>query len=209
MTDIVVKSSHLNEDEKDYLKEMMNIAYGAATAAITEIIDAFATLKIPRIEIIPAAELGNYFKKNVQAHKSHYIARQVISGEIAGESLFIIDAASARNLMRAFNESYEKQDEEECREIILEITNILSAATIGKFSEQLNSTVAFNPPTIRQIATLAQIDQSLVKGYEQLIIISTELEFEAQKIQGELILLTHDNSILWIKEQLQELLNEF
>ena len=209
MTDIVVKPSHLNEDEKDYLKEMMNIAYGAATAAITEIIDAFATLKIPRIEIIPAAELGNYFKKNVQAHKSHYIARQVISGEIAGESLFIIDAASARNLMRAFNESYEKQDEEECREIILEITNILSAATIGKFSEQLNSTVAFNPPTIRQIATLAQIDQSLVKGYEQLIIISTELEFEAQKIQGELILLTHDNSILWIKEQLQELLNEF
>ncbi len=210
MAEKTLVSPHLSEDEKDCLQEMMNIAYGTATAAISEIIDAFATLKIPHIDIISTMELGTYLEKNVQTHRPHYISRQIISGEIAGESLFIIDAASAHNLMLAFNTSNGAGDEDdECREIVLEITNILSAATIGKFSEQLNSSVAFNPPTIRQIATLSQIDRSLVKGYEQLIIISTELEFETQKIQGVLILLTHDDSILWIKERLQELLDEF
>ena len=34
----------LTEDEKDCLQELMNVAYGSATAAITEIFDAFAKL---------------------------------------------------------------------------------------------------------------------------------------------------------------------
>ena len=34
----------LTEDEKDCLQELMNVAYGSATAAITEIFDAFQNL---------------------------------------------------------------------------------------------------------------------------------------------------------------------
>lgn len=49
----------LNEDEKDCLQELMNIAYGSATAAITEILDAFATLSIPKIEVIKTTDLKN------------------------------------------------------------------------------------------------------------------------------------------------------
>ena len=46
----------LTEDEKDCLQELMNVAYGSATAAITEILDAFAKLSIPKIQIINSNE---------------------------------------------------------------------------------------------------------------------------------------------------------
>ena len=51
-----MKSITLTEDERDCLQELMNVAYGSATAAITEILDAFAQLSIPKIQIIDADE---------------------------------------------------------------------------------------------------------------------------------------------------------
>ena len=53
----------LTEDEKDCLQELMNVAYGSATAAITEIFDAFAKLSIPTIKIINAVDLKDYLAK--------------------------------------------------------------------------------------------------------------------------------------------------
>ena len=40
-----------SEDEQDLLKELMNIAYGNATAVIADFMDRFATLSIPAFEI--------------------------------------------------------------------------------------------------------------------------------------------------------------
>ena len=55
----------LTEDEKDCLQELMNVAYGSATAAITEIFDAFAKLSIPTIQIINAVDLKDYLAKEL------------------------------------------------------------------------------------------------------------------------------------------------
>ena len=57
----MLNNIEFNEDERDCLQELMNIAYGGATAAISEILDAFATLNVPKIKILPALELKNYF----------------------------------------------------------------------------------------------------------------------------------------------------
>ena len=55
---------NLTEDEKDCLQELMNVAYGSATAAITEILNAFANLSIPKIQIIDSNDLKEKCKKN-------------------------------------------------------------------------------------------------------------------------------------------------
>ena len=55
---------NLTEDEKDCLQELMNVAYGSAAAAITEILNAFANLSIPKIQIIDSSELKPYLSNN-------------------------------------------------------------------------------------------------------------------------------------------------
>ena len=44
--------------------------------------------------------------------------------------------------------------------------------------------------------------------YKCIIIISTEIKFEEQHIKGELLILSKDDSVLYIKEALNKILDE-
>jgi chemotaxis protein CheC len=195
------KNTTFSEDERDCLQEIMNIAYGSATAAISEILDAFATLKIPKIEIINPSDLKIYLKDSLNRVGEQLITTQLIDGDIAGETLFVMDINSAKNLAREF-----EGDDENLYDIVLEVSNILSSATLGKFSEELSSEVSFSPPSIQKLESIDQLDNRYVENYQQIIIISTELDFEDQKISGELLILTKDDSIHWIQESINRIL---
>ena len=54
----MLSNTILDSDEKDCLQELMNISYGVATAAITQIVNKFATLNIPKIEIVNSIEFS-------------------------------------------------------------------------------------------------------------------------------------------------------
>ena len=56
-----MKKIILSEDEKDVLQELMNIAYGNATAVVAEMLDAFASLSIPNIKVMETQKLVEEF----------------------------------------------------------------------------------------------------------------------------------------------------
>lgn len=198
----------LTEDEKDCLQELMNIAYGSATAAITEILDAFAKLSIPKIQIINAQNLKSYLSKELNLNEEHLVALQQINGVLSGENMFVIDKKSAKNMAYKFGLSEEEINEEEICDITLEITNILSSSTISKLAEDIETCVSFSAPTIRIINSIDELNNIFISQYEKVIIISTKLEFIDLNIDGELFILTTDNSILYIKEKLNKILDE-
>ena len=198
----------LTEDERDCLQELMNIAYGSATAAITEILNAFAKLSIPKIQIIDACELKNYLSKELNLDQEHLVSLQQINGTLNGENMFVIDKESAINIAYKFGlEENEINDEELC-DIVLEITNILSSSTISKLAEDIDTNVSFSAPVIKNISSVNQLNNLFISKYEKVIIISTQLNFEDLNIHAELFIFTTDNSILYIKEKLNKILDE-
>lgn len=52
----------LSEDQIEVLQEFMNRAHGSATAIIAEIFDAFATLNVPKIDVLRISEFEKYIK---------------------------------------------------------------------------------------------------------------------------------------------------
>jgi len=199
----------LNEDEKDCLQELMNIAYGSATAAITEIVDAFATLSIPRIEIINSQELQKHLSNLINKELSYFISSQQFNGEISGENLFLIDKESSTNIAYQFGLEEDEIDNNELSDIVLEITNILSSSTISQLSSDMDVPISFSPPAIETLRAPNDIHDDYTHKYQQVIIISTELNFEEQNIKGELLILTTDKSIDTIKKALNKILEEF
>lgn len=199
---------NLTEDEKDCLQELMNVAYGSATAAITEILDAFAKLSIPKIQIIDSYELKKYLSTELTLDMEHFIALQQINGTISGENMFVIDEQSARNMAIKFGLEEDICDAD-ISDIVLEITNILSSSTISKLAEDINTNVSFSPPIIKKMESLDSLNNFFISKYEKVIIISTQLRFEDLNINAELFILTTDNSILFIKEKLNKMLEEF
>ena len=200
---------NLTEDERDCLQELMNVAYGSATAAITEILDAFATLSIPNINIINADELNNYLSSELDFKVEHIISLQQINGVICGENMFVIDKESAKNIAYKFGLEEDEVNDEEIIDVILEITNILSSSTISKLAEDMEANVSFSAPTIKKITSIDQLKNLFISKYKKVITISTELKFEDLDIKGELFIFTTDNSILFIKEKLNKMLDEF
>lgn len=199
----------LNEDELDCLQELMNIAYGSATAAITQILEAKATLSIPKIEIIDSKKLQNHLTEYIQINIPHYLSMQQINGAISGENLFVIDKSSATNVAIKFGLDEDEIDNSELCDIILEITNILSSSTISKLAEEMDAKVSFSPPDIKFLESIEELDNQFIDNYEKVIIISTELNFNDINVFGELLILTTDDSIIYIKKMINKILDEF
>ena len=63
-------------------------------------------------------------------------------------------------------------------------------------------------PTIKIINSIDQLKNLFISKYEKVIIISTQLKFEDLDINAELFIFTTDNSILYIKEKLNKILDE-
>lgn len=204
-----MKSITLTEDERDCLQELMNVAYGSATAAITEILDAFAQLSIPKIQIINADELKGYLSNELNLDVEHLVSLQQINGTLCGENMFVIDKESAKNIAYKFGLEENEVNDEEIADIVLEITNILSSSTISKLAEDIDTNVSFSAPTVKTITSINQLKNLFISKYEKVIIISTQLKFEDLNINAELFILTTDNSILYIKEKLNKILDEF
>lgn len=199
----------LTEDEKDCLQELMNVAYGSATAAITEILDAFAKLSIPKIQIINSSELKTYLSSELNLEVEHLVSLQQINGTLCGENMFVIDKQSAKNIAYKFGLEEDEVNDEEIADVVLEITNILSSSTISKLAEDIDTNVSFSAPTIKTLTSIDQLKNLFISKYEKVIIISTQLKFEDLDINAELFIFTTDNSILYIKEKLNKILDEF
>jgi len=200
---------NLTEDQEDCLQELMNIAYGSATAAISNILDAFATLGVPKISIIDTKDLKTHLLTDIEVEDSHFISSQILNGKIAGESLFIIGEKSSINMAKEFGLEDDEITQAELCDIILEITNILSSATISKLALEMNTAVSFSPPQIQVLNSIENFDDKYLEKYHKVIIIKTQLNFEHQNINGELLILTTDDSIVYIKDMLDKILDEF
>lgn len=198
-----------NADEKDCLQELMNVAYGAATASIADIIDAFATLSVPQIEVIDAQSLKSYLSNNLPMETPHYIAMQLLNGDLSGENVFLIDKNSAVSLAHEFDLTDDDIVEEDLQDVILEITNILSSSVISSLIEEMDTHTTFSPPTIDSIQSIDEFDDQLITEYSKVIVISTKLTFDEKKINGTLMMLTTDKSIFFIKSVIEKILEEF
>ena len=199
----------LNEDQRDCLQELMNISYGSATAAIAEIIDKFATLSIPKIQTVTVEEFITYLKSTLDNEDAHYITNQLINGTIAGETMFLIDEKSTINLGKEFDLKEDELVEIELKDVVLEISNIVTSTTLSKFASLIDASIIFSPPTIKILHSIEEFNENYENEYNHIIIISTDIKFEHQNINAELLILAKDDSILYMKESLDKIIDEF
>ena len=199
----------LSNDEKDCLQELMNISYGAATAAISKIINRFATLSIPSIKVISAEDLSVQLLSKLKDNKTFFISNQLINGNLSGQNLFIIDSLSAKNLASEFGLEEDEQNKEDIEDIVLEITNILSSTASSKLASLLNTRIGFSSPTIKYVNSKKDFDCEYEYNYESIIVISTNLQFENQNINAELVFMKHKKSFEYLTKQLNEFLDDY
>ena len=202
-------------EEKDILQEIMNIAFGNATADLAGVFDIYVNLDIPNIQVIGVGDLPGYIKNATEATQTTSIVDQKFWGDLSGSGVLVFPKKSGESLTEIIDDTVTASIEEKSntlreKEIILEIGNILIGACVGKITELLSTFVTYSPPRV-VLGNSAEYE-ALVSSYDPnqvAIVMKTLFTFNKKNINGLLLILTNQESILWLQNALHDFMKSY
>ncbi|MCD5983216.1 MULTISPECIES: chemotaxis protein CheC [Pseudomonas] len=149
----------LNEEQRDALQELMNIAMGQAAERLARLTDTIVTLSVPFIHPL-IREQNNLTIPDHLRRNAMIVTRQSFLGELRGEVFVCFGAMGADELAGLMG--YEGGGPAQQEELMLEVTNILSGACISGLARQVEIQVSYDAPSI------LSCDKGLQNGLDQL-----------------------------------------
>ena len=203
-----MKELTYNEDEYDLLKELFNVAMGRTGKSLAILLNSFVELSIPDIEIVHAEKIiekisgGSIFDKDetVTAIRQTFYNDNMVDGEtivVFGENSFAV-VAEILGFARAMDISQQN-------ELLLEISNIVSGASINEFSKQLfKSEMSFSPPAVlsEQIEMnklLYSIFMRRQLQWDYTLFVKIKFKLKGDDFKSDLLIFMSEKSIETIK----------
>lgn len=197
---------YFNEDVKDFLEEVLNVSFGAATSVISDMMGTFATLHIPNSELIDTTEFSSIINQSFDPEKKYFISSQQFRGDIEGETIFVLDEKSTHNLavhLDGYDET-QQLDEEDIMDSSVEVTNLVTSSCIRNIGEYLECHVFFSQPSIKVAMRNEIVRNTNIEQYKTIIVIRTMLDLQEEKIQGNFYILLKDHTLKMIKDKAEE-----
>lgn len=181
----------LTYTQKDALTELINIGYGRAAAALSELTGYRITLEVPRIAMHAIDDIAPQLTRMIAGEVAS--VTQVFSGPVAGNALLLLDERAAVMLSELLTDDVAPTNgfDSGAREIITEVGNILLNALLGVFGNLLQVQISFAVPRLR-VDTIDSVLQSITVQEEELrfaLMIHTRFRLRANNVSGYLIII--------------------
>jgi chemotaxis protein CheC len=181
----------LTYTQKDALTELINIGYGRAAGALSELTGYRITLEVPKLALHPIVDIGPLIGRVVSGEVAS--VHQVFNGPISGNALLLLDERSARMLSELLTDETPKAGDFDAgsREIITEVGNILLNACLGVFGNLLQVQVSFAVPRLR-VEGVDAVLKSITVANEELayaLMIHTRFRLRASNVTGYLVII--------------------
>jgi chemotaxis protein CheC len=180
----------LNSVQHDALTELINIGYGRAAGALSELTGYRVSLEVPQINMLRIEEVSAQLAALI--HGDVASVNQVFSGPLSGNALLMLDDKAARALSGLLSDSASQTDvfDSGDREIITEVGNILLNACLGVFGNLLQVQVSFSVPRLN-VATVGTVLRSLTVESCELqygLMIHTRFRLRSNDVTGFLVI---------------------
>jgi chemotaxis protein CheC len=207
-----MEKTEFSELELDALKETMNIGFGQAAAALSEVIDMQVILNVPKIAKLASHEIVSFVRSEIEDLEGFSMVEQFFLGRFSGTSFLLLPEREGQKLVKLFADDPELDRSASAldsleRETIVEIGNIIIGACVGKIAELLKDVVSYQPPRYFS----GPIDDELLNRQVcssggLALVFKTVFHFEAEDVYGLLFLVTGEESASWLKKAVDELL---
>ncbi len=203
------------EEERDTIQEIMNIAFGKATADLADLIDIYINLTVPNIRVLDTSALWTYIREEITGYADISTVQQRFWGQFKGFALLVFPAGSGKELigllMDEDDHSFASDPIDELEKgTLMEIGNILIGACVGKIAELLQDEVTYSPPVIHSSGGTQDIlPKAAADSFDLTIAMRTSFTFEAKDIAGFLFIVTSHESMLWLKKALSDFLAQY
>ncbi len=207
-------TQNFSRDEAAILQEVMNIAFGKASADLARVIDIRIELSVPQVELMKADGLLQRIQQETQIYDALSIIEQNFWGKFTGSAVLAFPSAAKKGLVTLFDEEGEEDNPLLERETLLEVGNILIGACVGKVAELLGDMVSYSPPRLNPhvgINNLAKegVSQPLDGGDKTAVLMKTIFHFEDKDISGFLFLVANQDSMAWLHTALNNFMANF
>ena len=206
----------ISDEERDILQEVMNIAFGKASADLAEVIDIYVVLSIPDIKLLETAEVPRYIDEEIKDLDNISVIKQSYTGKFHGTALLLFPGGAGRKLFSLFENGSTSASESEDlpfvleKETLLEVGNILIGACVSKVAELLDDVVSYRPPRIVVESQPGDIvDWDLAEPEGPAILMRTVFSFDERDINGLLFLIPSYKSFEWLKKALHAFLEQY
>lgn len=137
----------LDEDQKDALQEIANIAMGTAASGLATVLESFVRLSVPRIRIVETSRMSDCFSAGQPSDRNVSAVRQAFYGQLDGEVVAVFGEDGCNDLADLLGHE-RGADQAINEELLLDVSNILIGATMNGIVHQLGSELSFSAPAI-------------------------------------------------------------
>ena len=177
--------------QKDAVTELINIGYGRAAGALSELTGYQITLEVPEVTMHDIDAIPPILESRINREVAS--VNQEFAGPVSGNALLLIDRASALVLSRLLGDEQAVSEDFDtnAQEIITEVGNIVLNACLGVFGNLLQIQVSFSVPRLhvenvtrvfRKVITEA--DETLSHG----LVIHTRFHIKTGNVIGYMVI---------------------
>jgi chemotaxis protein CheC len=197
----------LTLNQRDALTELINIGYGRAAGALSELTGYRITLEVPQVAMYNIGEIAGMLETVVAGEVA--TVNQVFSGPIAGNALLLLDEEAAVMLSRLFadDRSTARGLDANAREIITEIGNIVLNACLGVFGNLLQVHVSFAVPRLHVESVGRVLESITIQAEEKIqyaLMIQTRFRVRASDVTGYLVIILGITSLDRLMRELEK-----
>ena len=200
----------LNEDQRDALQEVANLAMGQAATRLARLLDTFIELSVPRVQVVEISKTAAALREMTGIQETVSAVRQGFRSDIKGEALVICRSGSIEQLCSLVNDPYPRSAYEQVsqQELIFDVANVLTGACVSCILEQLGRTPVFSAPgLLGESMSLDDVFQPGVLAWEVALLVEVNFALEDQSFRAHLVMLMAEESIRHMNHALDALLS--
>ncbi len=197
----------LDEEQRDCLQEVTNIAMGRAADRLARLLDTFVQLSIPHIAMMGPTDIAMALQSINSADSVSGVCQGFIGGGIAGEAILLFNDTSFSDLARLLK--YEGiLDTQAERELLMDTTNVLFGACMNSIAEQIDMSFSYGPPMVLgQHQRLDEIFDPQKATWERALVTEINYTLEGFNVNCDLLLIVTEPSIGLLMKKLDYLLH--
>lgn len=204
-------SALINEDQRDCLQELANVAMGQSADRLARLLDVFVVLSIPNVSILGPEDIAMTLQSLQDSADKQQplsgVCQGFIGGGLAGEAMLIFNGTDYQSLARMLK--YREFDTPEARnELLMDTANVLTGACLHGLAEQLDIQFSFGPPTL--LGEHFDIPALLKKrqvNWDSALVVEIGYTIEDHSINCDLLIVISEQSIHGLLEKLDYLLD--
>ncbi len=200
----------MNEDQRDALQEVANMAMGQAATRLSKLLGTFIELSVPRVRVVSVTEASATLRAMTGITDTVTAVRQGFRSDIKGEAIVLCRSGSVEQLCALVDDPYTKStyDATSQAELIFDVANVLMGACVSCIFDRLGRAPIFSPPgMLGTNLALDDVFQPDMLAWKTALLLEVNFALEDHSFRAHLVMLMAEDSILRMNEALDALLS--